>query len=115
MADYQGGRLICIGFRRWKQMNLTPILRAGTKTPVFVPDACSASRLKPTEYDDFLWWSSTPPDGIIALATSSGAGTVRMEDGFVRSVGLGSDLIPPLSVILDRQGIYFDPRQPSDL
>jgi capsular polysaccharide export protein len=38
-----------------------------------------------------------------------------MEDGFVRSVGLGSDLIPPLSLVLDEQGIYFDPTQPSDL
>jgi capsular polysaccharide export protein len=38
-----------------------------------------------------------------------------MEDGFVRSVGLGSDLIPPLSLVLDGRGIYFDPTQPSDL
>lgn len=40
---------------------------------------------------------------------------LRMEDGFVRSVGLGSDLIRPMSVVLDKQGIYFDPTQPSDL
>ncbi len=38
-----------------------------------------------------------------------------MEDGFVRSVGLGSDLIRPLSLVLDERGIYFDPTQPSDL
>jgi capsular polysaccharide export protein len=38
-----------------------------------------------------------------------------MEDGFVRSVGLGSDLIRPQSIVLDSKGIYFDPRQPSDL
>jgi capsular polysaccharide export protein len=39
----------------------------------------------------------------------------RVEDGFIRSVGLGSDLIKPASLIVDRQGIYFDPRQSSDL
>jgi capsular polysaccharide export protein len=38
-----------------------------------------------------------------------------MEDGFVRSVGLGSDLIPPLSIVLDERGIYFDPSRASDL
>lgn len=38
-----------------------------------------------------------------------------MEDGFIRSVGLGSDLIPPLSLVLDDEGIYFDPRTPSRL
>ncbi len=38
-----------------------------------------------------------------------------MEDGFIRSVGLGSDLIPPLSIVLDKRGIYFDATSPSDL
>jgi capsular polysaccharide export protein len=40
---------------------------------------------------------------------------LRMQDGFVRSVGLGSDLIPPQSFVLDAKGIYFDPARPSDL
>ena len=38
-----------------------------------------------------------------------------MEDGFLRSVGLGSDFTRPASLVLDRQGIYYDPRFPSDL
>ena len=40
---------------------------------------------------------------------------LRMEDGFIRSVGLGSDLTVPGSLVVDSQGIYDDPRQPSDL
>lgn len=40
---------------------------------------------------------------------------IRLEDGFIRSVASGSDLIPPLSWVADRSGIYFDPTQPSDL
>ena len=43
------------------------------------------------------------------------AGALRVEDGFLRSRGLGADLVPPMSLVLDRQGIYYDPRQPSDL
>ncbi len=39
----------------------------------------------------------------------------RIEDGFVRSVGLGSDLLPPCSIVVDRRGIYYDPGRPSDL
>ncbi|ERL52359.1 capsular polysaccharide biosynthesis protein [Halomonas huangheensis] len=39
----------------------------------------------------------------------------RMEDGFLRSVGLGIDLERPLSLVLDRRGIYYDPSTPSDL
>lgn len=39
----------------------------------------------------------------------------RMEDGFLRSSGLGSDLLPPLSLVLDKRGIYYDATRPSDL
>jgi capsular polysaccharide export protein len=38
-----------------------------------------------------------------------------IEDGFIRSVGLGSDLLPPLSIVVDRRGVHYDPSQPSDL
>ncbi|MBO9356753.1 capsular polysaccharide biosynthesis protein [Bordetella petrii] len=33
---------------------------------------------------------------------------VRLEDGFIRSVGLGADLIRPLSWVQDDVGIYYD-------
>lgn len=40
---------------------------------------------------------------------------IRLEDGFLRSVGLGADLIRPVSWVLDDVGIYFDATQPSRL
>ncbi|WP_373976108.1 hypothetical protein NT239_04845 [Chitinibacter sp. SCUT-21] len=43
------------------------------------------------------------------------ASLIRVEDGFLRSVGLGADLIRPLSWVLDRQGIYYNSQQTSDL
>lgn len=60
-------------------------------------------------------WGATPPAGVAALAQRSGARLVHMEDGFLRSVGLGSDLIAPRSLVLDGRGLYFDPAQPSSL
>ena len=39
----------------------------------------------------------------------------RVEDGFIRSVSLGSDLTTPYSQVVDKTGIYFDPSNPSDL
>lgn len=38
-----------------------------------------------------------------------------MEDGFVRSNGLGATLLAPLSVVIDGKGIYYNATQPSDL
>lgn len=40
---------------------------------------------------------------------------LRVEDGFLRSRGLGADLVPPLSLVTDDRGIYYDPTRPSRL
>lgn len=40
---------------------------------------------------------------------------LRLEDGFLRSVGLGADLIRPLSLVIDNRSMYFDSSRPSDL
>jgi capsular polysaccharide export protein len=39
----------------------------------------------------------------------------RVEDGFLRSRGLGAELVPPLSLCTDDLGIYYDPSRPSRL
>jgi capsular polysaccharide export protein len=44
-----------------------------------------------------------------------GVPIVEVEDGFLRSQGLGADCVPPLSITVDRLGAYFDPHQPSEL
>lgn len=38
-----------------------------------------------------------------------------VEDGFLRSVGLGADLVRPVSWVIDRKGIFYDASHPSDL
>lgn len=40
---------------------------------------------------------------------------VRVEDGFLRSVGLGAAFVEPISWVFDQRGIYYDARTPSDL
>jgi capsular polysaccharide export protein len=54
-----------------------------------------------------LWGGAPAPEG---------AGhVIRLEDGFLRSVGLGAELVRPLSWVADGSGIYFDATRPSDL
>jgi capsular polysaccharide export protein len=60
-------------------------------------------------------WPSRMPRGLAAAADRAQIPLYQVEDGFIRSVGLGSDCVPPLSVIVDRQGIYYDASRPSDL
>lgn len=40
-------------------------------------------------------------------------GALRVEDGFLRSRGLGAALVPPLSLVADDLGIYYDPTRES--
>lgn len=51
----------------------------------------------------------------ISDVEAQGFNVVRVEDGFLRSVGLGADLTRPISWVLDWSGIYFDASKPSDL
>jgi capsular polysaccharide export protein len=61
-------------------------------------------------------WASGP-FGTGALSEGPDPQFTRLfvEDGFLRSVGLGADLVRPLSWVIDRRGIYYDASQPSDL
>lgn len=60
-------------------------------------------------------WPSRLSPAMAELADQQQVGLVRIEDGFIRSAGLGSDLVPPASVVVDFSGIHFDPSGPSDL
>jgi capsular polysaccharide export protein len=50
-----------------------------------------------------------------AIAERTGAGLLRIEDAFLRSLHPGRAGAPPLGLVIDRRGIYFDSSRPSDL
>ncbi len=61
-------------------------------------------------------WASGPLGvGWVPDASTPPFKRIFLEDGFLRSVGLGADLIRPLSWVVDHQGIYYDASRPSDL
>lgn len=62
-----------------------------------------------------IGWSSRVTQTHRAMAREAGIQLLNMEDGFVRSVGLGAGLTPATSLIIDQRGIYYDPAEPSDL
>lgn len=62
-----------------------------------------------------LCWGGQERPETIAAAAEAGLPLWRMEDGFLRSRGLGSDFIPALSVTLDATGAHYDGTCPSEL
>ena len=52
---------------------------------------------------------------LMRWASAGDTDAVLVEDGFLRSRGLGADLVAPLSLVLDDVGIYYDASRPSRL
>ena len=99
-----------LGFAAWKRTTAAPLLWDGAPAGRF---AVRADDVRPG--DAVVVWKSRTDPGALADAQRRGARMWEAEDGFIRSIGLGADCVPPLSLVVDRTGIYFDPHQPSDL
>ncbi|MGQ7793013.1 capsular polysaccharide biosynthesis protein [Faunimonas sp. B44] len=100
-------RTVTAGFSPWRQWATRPFLDG--------PDGPPINRLTLRSADE----AAGRIGGRVALWSVDGDRTttrsplVRMEDGFLRSRGLGSELALPASLIVDEVGIYFDARHPS--
>lgn len=107
---------VCLGFSRWKRPFVRRYLESPGRAPRFFGSVAAAGRgLTPAADLTFLVWGPKERPGVAELAASWGAPLWRMEDGFLRSVRLGSDLSAPGSQVVDPRGIYYDPRQESEL
>lgn len=65
--------------------------------------------------DRLFFWGKKVDMALLEWARNNAVEVMTVEDGFIRSLGLGSALSRPLSLVMDRRGIYFDPTAPSDL
>ncbi|MCH4564693.1 capsular polysaccharide biosynthesis protein [Halomonas sp. EGI 63088] len=105
------GDWLGMGFSSWKRGFVGDFLGEQAK----LRHASRPARAQPAHSERLLLWSSQQEtfEGLPDSART--APLWRMEDGFIRSIGLGVDLVKPLSLALDSRGIHYDPRQPSDL
>ncbi len=114
-ADRLAGSWSGAGFAPAKRPAVRRLL-TGPKSTVRVHwFARNAAREAEASGGRMIWWAGKETDPIRAAAAATCAPTVRMEDGFIRSRGLGSDFVGALSVALDDLGVYYDPSRPSRL
>ena len=105
----------CIGFRGWKHPHARAFLQSTEGEIRFFSDERKAAEQAASRKGAVVVWSSKCTDTLEHLCKDCKVPLVRMEDGFIRSVGLGSDFNWPYSLVLDSAGIYYDPSQPSGL
>jgi len=116
VADRTAGIVATAGMAWWKKEAIERFLWLGdADLPAMAKDADAAIDAAGARGGSIAVWPSRAPDGLRERAAAEGIALVAVEDGFIRSVGLGAGLYPPSSIIVDTRGIYYDPRTPSDL
>ena len=98
------------GFAAWKRPTVEPLLWPGPNGVRFISTANAVQRGDLVA----IWRARTSPD-LLGHLQRKGALLVEVEDGFIRSSGLGADCVPPLSIVVDRLGAHFEPGRPSEL
>lgn len=112
--DRNRGIAVAAGIARWKRREVEAMLWSGEPL-YFAHTAGEAVRNARAAGGAIAVWPSKAPRGLDAEAGAHGATLHPVEDGFLRSAGLGSDCHPPHSIILDRDGLHLDPQAPSEL
>ncbi|MGC4250774.1 MAG: beta-3-deoxy-D-manno-oct-2-ulosonic acid transferase [Sphingobium sp.] len=102
------------GMARWKRDVMRVFLWDGLRSPPFVKTQRGLD-LALREKGALAIWPSRVPASTPDVAAEQGTPLIRIEDGFLRSRGLGAALHPPGSVVADHMGIYYDARVGSDL
>lgn len=109
------GSVYGFGFTFWKRNYIKRFLYAPRNQLKFVWKKSKALEGGFNNNARLVVWGERAANEVKELSLETGVPVWRVEDGFIRSVGLGSDYTPPLSLVVDQRGIYYDPNHPSDL
>ncbi|MFG5090469.1 capsular polysaccharide biosynthesis protein [Campylobacter lari] len=105
--------LYFLGFTLWKRWFMKPFFKAKNNKIIFLNSLDELYKANLNPEDKIFIWGKKYDKALLAKDFNNEIFLV--EDGFLRSVFLGSDLTRPFSLIVDSKGLYVDPSKPSDL
>lgn len=105
--------LYFLGFTLWKRWFMKPFFKAKNNKIIFLNSLNELYKANLNSEDKIFIWGKKYDKALLAKDFNNEIFLV--EDGFLRSVFLGSDLTRPFSLIVDSKGLYVDPNHPSDL
>lgn len=110
-ATTMATRYVCLNIPFWKRGFVRPFLNQSGHQTLFLPDVQYFKKGN-SNTDIVVSWSYQNEEAVNKIRNQN---VLRIEDGFYRSVGLGSNFFKPWSIVMDSRGLYFNFRQPSDL
>ncbi|CAN7636336.1 capsular polysaccharide biosynthesis protein [Rhizobium rhizogenes] len=112
-ASSLSGRYLCVNFSLHKRSVLRRYLTSPSSQVQFA-NRPTVAQIQAAD-KIVLWGNSAPPEESTLWKQGGRRSIIRVEDGFIRSAGLGTSLVPPSSLCFDAEGIYFDASKPSRL
>ncbi|MBF7069476.1 capsular polysaccharide biosynthesis protein [Campylobacter volucris] len=119
IEQINSNNLYFLGFTLWKRWFIKPFFQAKKNKIIFLNSFDDIANYKINENDKFFIWGKRfekkDLKSYLYNKNIKNDNIFLVEDGFLRSVFLGSDLTRPFSLVVDSKGLYIDPNQESDL
>lgn len=106
---------ICLGMAFWKRRRIAALFAHAGGAPGFTRSADHAIAEAKRRNGAVAVWAGAMPPGFREACGRVGVKLLTVEDGFVRSRGLGARFLPGAAYAVDAHGIYYDPARPSGL
>ncbi len=115
MAWMALSKSVALGMSHWKTPQISNFLGYDNAKPEFAKSHKNAMQQAAATGARIVVWASKLTPKIEAEFDVANQPYWRMEDGFLRSAGLGAELTPADSMVLDDLGIYYDATRASRL
>ncbi|MBI0433050.1 hypothetical protein [Roseomonas sp. KE0001] len=106
---------VCLGMAFWKRRRIAALFAHASGGPGFAATPAGALRRAKRQGGAVAAWAAAIPPGFREACAAQGVALLAVEDGFVRSRGLGARFLPGAAYAVDARGIYYDPARPSQL
>lgn len=107
--------VIVTGTYWWNKPTLRALFTTAQRPPRFIWSFDAALTAAKADQAALVAWASRLTHHQEQAAADASIELYRIEDGFLRSIGLGAGFVTAASLAIDRRGIYYDASRPSDL